>query len=52
MSALAAEHRAINLGQGFPDEDGLESIRAEAAARVLMEGPNQYPPMRGRAGTA
>jgi aspartate/methionine/tyrosine aminotransferase len=46
MSALASEHGAINLGQGFPDEDGPESIRA-TAARVLMEGPNQYPPMRG-----
>jgi N-succinyldiaminopimelate aminotransferase len=46
MSALAAEHKAVNLGQGFPDQDGPESIRAEAA-RVLMEGPNQYPPMPG-----
>jgi aspartate/methionine/tyrosine aminotransferase len=47
MSALAAEHGAVNLGQGFPDEDGPEPIRA-AAARALIEGPNQYPPMRGR----
>ena len=47
MSALAAEHGAVNLGQGFPDEDGPKSIR-EAAARALIEGPNQYPPMRGR----
>ena len=46
MSALAAEHNAINLGQGFPDLDGPESVRA-AAAKVLMEGPNQYPPMPG-----
>ncbi len=46
MSALATEHKAVNLGQGFPDLDGPESIRAEAA-RVLMEGPNQYPPMPG-----
>ena len=46
MSALAQTHGAINLGQGFPDEDGPHSIR-ETAARVLMEGPNQYPPMRG-----
>ena len=46
MSALAAEHKAVNLGQGFPDQDGPESIRA-AAARALMEGPNQYPPMPG-----
>ena len=47
MSALAAEHRAINLGQGFPDEDGPLAIR-EAAARALIEESNQYPPMKGR----
>ena len=46
MSALATEHGAINLGQGFPDEDGPIGIR-EAAARALREGPNQYPPMQG-----
>jgi N-succinyldiaminopimelate aminotransferase len=48
MSALAAEHRAMNLGQGFPDEDGPLEIR-EAAARALIEDSNQYPPMKGRA---
>ncbi len=47
MSALAVEHGAINLGQGFPDEDGPLAVR-EAAARALIEGPNQYPPMKGR----
>jgi aspartate/methionine/tyrosine aminotransferase len=46
MSALATEQGAINLGQGFPDEDGPRAIR-EAAARALIEGPNQYPPMKG-----
>ncbi len=46
MSALAIEKGAINLGQGFPDEDGPEDIRA-VAAKALMEGPNQYPPMMG-----
>lgn len=46
MSALATQHKAINLGQGFPDLDGPEPIRA-AAAKALMEGPNQYPPMPG-----
>jgi aspartate/methionine/tyrosine aminotransferase len=46
MSALAVEHGAVNLGQGFPDEDGPESIR-EAAAKALRDGPNQYAPMRG-----
>ncbi len=47
MSALAVEHGAINLGQGFPDEDGPLSIR-QAASKALLEGPNQYPPTRGR----
>ena len=46
MSALATEHGAINLGQGFPDEDGPAGIR-EAAAKALRDGPNQYPPMHG-----
>ena len=46
MSKLAIENKAINLGQGFPDEDGPEDIRA-MAAKGLMEGPNQYPPMMG-----
>jgi N-succinyldiaminopimelate aminotransferase len=47
MSALATEHDAINLGQGFPDEDGPLSVR-HAAAAAMVDGPNQYPPMRGR----
>jgi aspartate/methionine/tyrosine aminotransferase len=46
MSRLAAEKGAINLGQGFPEEDGPRDI-LEAAARATLEGPNQYPPMRG-----
>lgn len=46
MSRLAAERGAINLGQGFPEEDGPADI-LEAAARATLEGPNQYPPMRG-----
>ncbi|MBI3675156.1 MAG: aminotransferase [Proteobacteria bacterium] len=46
MSALAMEHKAVNLGQGFPDEDGPLAIR-EAAAKALRDGPNQYPPTRG-----
>ncbi|HEX4301707.1 MAG TPA: aminotransferase [Rhizomicrobium sp.] len=48
MSALAVAHNAINLGQGFPDEDGPLAVR-EVAARALTDGPNQYPPMKGRA---
>ncbi len=46
MSALSVEHGAINLGQGFPDEDGPADVR-ETAARAAMDGPNQYPPMMG-----
>lgn len=46
MSRLAAEHRAINLGQGFPDVDGPEDVRRRAA-EALVAGPNQYPSMLG-----
>jgi len=46
MSALALEHGSINLGQGFPDEEGPEDIR-RVAAETVMAGPNQYPPMMG-----
>lgn len=46
MSRLAAERGAVNLGQGFPEWDGPRDI-LEAAARATLEGPNQYPPMRG-----
>ncbi len=46
MSALAAEHGAVNLGQGFPDFGWPDAI-LEAAARALTEGSNQYPPSRG-----
>jgi len=46
MSALATEHGAINLGQGFPDRDGPEDILG-AAADAILTGPNQYPPMMG-----
>lgn len=46
MSRLAAEKGAVNLGQGFPEDDGPLDIR-EFAARALVESSNQYPPMRG-----
>ncbi len=46
MSRLAIEHGSINLGQGFPDQEGPEDIR-QKAAEFLMEGSNQYPPMMG-----
>ncbi|MBM3715882.1 MAG: aminotransferase class I/II-fold pyridoxal phosphate-dependent enzyme [Actinobacteria bacterium] len=46
MSALAAATGAINLGQGFPDEDGPEVVR-DAARRAIADGANQYAPGRG-----
>lgn len=46
MSRLAQAHGAINLGQGFPDEDGPREIR-EIAAQATIEGPNQYAPVEG-----
>lgn len=46
MSALATRTGAINLGQGFPDEDGPLEVR-EIARKTLLDGPNQYPPARG-----
>jgi len=46
MSALAVKTGAINLGQGFPDQDGpIEVI--EAAQQAIADGVNQYPPGLG-----
>jgi N-succinyldiaminopimelate aminotransferase len=41
MSRLAAEHQAINLGQGFPDFDGPDEIK-HAAKTAIDAGHNQY----------
>ncbi|QHC58140.1 aminotransferase class I/II-fold pyridoxal phosphate-dependent enzyme [Rathayibacter sp. VKM Ac-2760] len=46
MSALAARTGAINLGQGFPDEDGPAEV-LEAARAAISAGLNQYPPGPG-----
>ena len=43
MSALATKTGAINLGQGFPDEDGPVEV-LDAAKRAIDAGLNQYPP--------
>ncbi|MGA7670116.1 MAG: methionine aminotransferase [Nitrolancea sp.] len=46
MSRLAVEHRAINLGQGFPDFPGPDLVK-EAAARAIHADMNQYAPSHG-----
>jgi N-succinyldiaminopimelate aminotransferase len=46
MSALAVRTKAINLGQGFPDEDGPAPV-IEAAVDALRGGRNQYAPGPG-----
>jgi N-succinyldiaminopimelate aminotransferase len=46
MTALAQRTGAINLGQGFPDEDGPAQISAAAQAAIAA-GANQYAPGKG-----
>lgn len=46
MSALAERTGAINLGQGFPDEDGPRAV-LEAAQAAIGTGRNQYAPLPG-----
>jgi methionine aminotransferase len=46
MSALAAEHGAINLSQGFPDFDTPPAL-IDHVARHMRDGRNQYAPMQG-----
>lgn len=46
MSGLAVATGAINLGQGFPDEDGPQEV-LDAARQAITDGVNQYPPGRG-----
>lgn len=46
MSALAARIGAVNLGQGFPDEDGPAGM-LKVAQDAIAEGVNQYPPGLG-----
>jgi N-succinyldiaminopimelate aminotransferase len=47
MSARAVATGSINLGQGFPDVDGPESVAAAAAAAIKAGNGNQYPPAIG-----
>jgi len=46
MTALATEHGALNLGQGFPDTDGPPSM-LDAASAAIQNGHNQYAPGPG-----
>jgi methionine aminotransferase len=46
MSALAAEHKAVNLGQGFPDYPMNEEL-VELVTKAMKGGFNQYAPMPG-----
>ena len=43
MSALAQDHGAVNLGQGFPDFGPPEEV-LEAARNAIAQGHNQYAP--------
>src|SRR5690554_6737506 len=46
MTMLALRHDAVNLGQGYPDEDGPAEV-LEAARQAILDGANQYPPGTG-----
>ena len=46
MSALATEHKAVNLGQGFPDFNPDPAL-IEAVHQAMLDGINQYPAMAG-----
>ncbi|MDV2476689.1 pyridoxal phosphate-dependent aminotransferase [Rhodococcus zopfii] len=46
MTALAVQHDAVNLGQGFPDTDGPAAM-LEVARQAIADGVNQYPPGPG-----
>jgi methionine aminotransferase len=46
MSQLALEHKAVNLGQGFPDFPVPATLVA-ALAEAMAQGKNQYAPMAG-----
>lgn len=46
ITTLALEHGALNLGQGFPDQDGPAELKAIAEA-AIASGANQYAPGKG-----
>ncbi len=43
MSQLAMQHKAVNLGQGFPDFEPPQALR-KALTRAMNAGHNQYAP--------
>lgn len=47
MSALAHRLQAVNLGQGFPDDDGPDVLKRAAIAAIREGRGNQYPPVHG-----
>ena len=47
MSRLAVDTNSINLGQGFPDTDGPQELKDEAARCIASGRGNQYPPPNG-----
>jgi methionine aminotransferase len=46
ISAMALQHGAVNLGQGFPDFD-CDPRLIDAVDHAMRSGLNQYPPMPG-----
>lgn len=48
MSSLAAQHGAVNLGQGFPDFDCAPEL-VDLVSDAMRAGHNQYPMMTGAA---
>lgn len=46
MSALAKEHKAINLSQGFPDFE-ISGKLIDLVRKYMKKGYNQYAPMAG-----
>jgi methionine aminotransferase len=46
MSQLAAEHQAVNLGQGFPDFP-VPARLVDELDKAMRAGHNQYSPMSG-----
>ena len=46
FTALALRTDAVNLGQGFPDDQPPPRL-VDAATKAMAAGDHQYPPTRG-----